>query len=85
MPVLLQMRQTAALNQLCLFPRNEGSGGKATKNHASPRVEPKLVHCIKQNSPDDPIQLAFSITDEQGIEEIITGEIRYGIDLLSDF
>lgn len=26
----------------------------------------KLVHFPKQNSPDEPLQLAFSVTDEQG-------------------
>jgi len=34
----------------------------------------KLVHFTKQNSPDEPVQLAFSVTDEQGKEEIITAE-----------
>ena len=37
----------------------------------------KLVHFTKQNSPDEPVQVAFSVTDEQGKEEIITGEIPY--------
>jgi hypothetical protein len=41
----------------------------------------KLVHFTKQNSPDEPVQLAFSVTDEQGKEEIITGEIPYTYDL----
>jgi len=41
----------------------------------------KLVHFTKQNSPDEPVQLAFSVTDEQGKEEIITGEIPYSYDL----
>jgi len=41
----------------------------------------KLVHFTKQNSPEDPVQLAFSVTDEQGKEEIITGEIPYSYDL----
>ena len=31
----------------------------------------KLVHFTKQNSPDEPLQVAFSVTDEQGKEEII--------------
>ncbi len=42
----------------------------------------KLVHFTKQNSPDDRIQLAFAVTDEQGKEEIITGEMPYATDLL---
>jgi hypothetical protein len=41
----------------------------------------KLVHFTKQNSPDEPVQLAFSVVDEQGKEEIITGEIPYTYDL----
>jgi hypothetical protein len=41
----------------------------------------KLVHFTKQNSTDEPVQVAFSVTDEQGKEEIITGEIPYTYDL----
>jgi hypothetical protein len=41
----------------------------------------KLVHFTKQNSSDEPVQLAFSVVDEQGKEEIITGEIPYSYDL----
>jgi hypothetical protein len=41
----------------------------------------KLVHFTKQNSPDEPLQLAFSVVDDQGKEEIITGEIPYSADL----
>lgn len=41
----------------------------------------KLVHFTKQNSPDEPVQLAFSVVDDQGKEEIITGEIPYSYDL----
>ena len=41
----------------------------------------KLVHATKQNSPDDPIQLAFSVVDEQGNEQLITGEIPYAFEL----
>ena len=45
----------------------------------------KLVHFTKQNSPDEPLQVAFSVTDEQGKEEIITGEVPYGYDLFRLF
>jgi len=45
----------------------------------------KLVHFTKQNSPDEPVQVAFSVIDEQGREEIITGEIPYTYDLLQVF
>jgi hypothetical protein len=41
----------------------------------------KLVHFTKQNSPEEPVQVAFSVIDEQGKEEIITGEIPYSYDL----
>jgi hypothetical protein len=41
----------------------------------------KLVHFTKQNSPDDAVQVAFAVTDDQGKEEIITGEIPYSYDL----
>src|SRR4029077_19097473 len=37
----------------------------------------KLVHFTKQNSPDEPVQLAFSVVDEQSKEDIIPGEIPY--------
>jgi hypothetical protein len=41
----------------------------------------KLVHFTKQNSSDEPVQVAFSVVDDQGKEEIITGEIPYSYDL----
>jgi len=41
----------------------------------------KLVHFTKQNSPDDPVQVAFAVTDDQGKEDIITGEVPYSYDL----
>jgi hypothetical protein len=31
--------------------------------------------------PDEPVQVAFALTDEQGKEEIITGEVPYTYDL----
>jgi hypothetical protein len=45
----------------------------------------KLVHFTKQNSVDEPVQVAFSVTDDQGREEIITGEIPYAYDLFRVF
>ena len=45
----------------------------------------KLVHFTKQNSPDEPVEVAFSVVDEQGKEEIITGEIPYSYDLFRLF
>jgi hypothetical protein len=45
----------------------------------------KLVHFTKQTSPDEPVQVAFSVTDDQGKEEIITGEVPYSYDLFHVF
>ena len=45
----------------------------------------KLVHFTKQNSSDEPVQVAFSVVDDQGKEEIITGEIPYSYDLFRIF
>jgi hypothetical protein len=45
----------------------------------------KLVHFTKQTSPDEPVQVAFSVTDDQGKEEIITGEVPYSFDLFHVF
>jgi len=45
----------------------------------------KLVHFTKQNSPYEPVQVAFAVTDDQGREEIITGEIPYSYDLFKVF
>jgi hypothetical protein len=45
----------------------------------------KLVHFTKQNSPDEPVQVAFSVIDDQGREEIVTGEIPYTYDLFKLF
>jgi hypothetical protein len=47
-----------------------------------PALNVKLVHFTKQASPDEPVQVAFAVTDDQGKEEIITGEIPYSYDLL---
>jgi hypothetical protein len=33
----------------------------------------KLAHVTKNNSPDEPVQLAFSVIDETGHEDIIPG------------
>ncbi len=41
----------------------------------------KLVHFTKQSSPDEPVQVAFAVTDDHGKEEIITGEVPYSYDL----
>jgi hypothetical protein len=45
----------------------------------------RLVHFTKQNSPDEPVQVAFSVIDDQGREEIVTGEIPYTYDLFKLF
>ena len=51
------------------------------QSHEQETLNVKLVHFTKQNSPDEPVQVAFSVIDEQGKEEIITGEIPYTYDL----
>ena len=40
-------------------------------------VNARLVHFTKQNLPDEPVQVAFAVTDDQGKEEVISGEIPY--------
>jgi hypothetical protein len=45
----------------------------------------KLIHFTKQNSPDEPVQVAFSVVDDQGKEEIITGEIRTPMTCFASF
>ncbi len=45
----------------------------------------KLVHATKQNSPEEPVQFAFAVIDEQGREEIITAEVPYTYDLFQLF
>jgi hypothetical protein len=45
----------------------------------------RLVHFTKQNSSDEPVQVAFSVIDDQGTEEIVTGEIPYTYDLFKLF
>jgi hypothetical protein len=41
----------------------------------------KFLHATKTSNPADPIQVAFSITDEQGSEQILTGEVPSANDL----
>jgi len=41
----------------------------------------RFLHATKTNNPTDPIQLAFSITDEQGNEQIVTGEVPSSFNL----
>ena len=60
----------SSLNRLTLFPTVYGI----------PIGDEK-----KQNSVDEPVQVAFSVTDDQGREEIITGEIPYAYDLFRVF
>jgi hypothetical protein len=35
----------------------------------------RFLHATKTHNPNDPIQFAFAITDEQGNEQILTGEV----------
>ena len=54
-------------------------------NQEQETLNVKLVHATKQNSPDEPVQFAFAVTDEQGIEQIITCEVPYVYDLFKLF
>jgi hypothetical protein len=56
-----------------------------SQNQEQATLNVKLVHFTKQNSPDEPVQVAFSVTDDQGKEEIITGEVPYSYDLFHLF
>jgi len=56
-----------------------------TQNQEQETLNVKLVHFTKQNSPDEPVQVAFSVIDDQGKEEIITGEISYSSELFRVF
>jgi hypothetical protein len=51
------------------------------QSQEQPTLNVKLVHFTKQNSPDEPVQVAFAVTDDQGKEEIITGEVPFTYDL----
>ena len=53
----------------------------AVQSQEQETLNVKLVHFTKQNSPDEPVQVAFSVIDDQGKEEIITGEIPYSAEL----
>jgi hypothetical protein len=55
------------------------------QSHEQETLNVKLIHFTKQNSPDEPVQVAFSVVDDQGKEEIITGEIPYSYDLFRLF
>jgi len=55
------------------------------QNQEQETLNVKLVHFTKQNSPDDPLQVAFAVIDDQGREEIITGEIPYSSELFRVF
>jgi hypothetical protein len=66
---------------------NQGRGEKSMplQSQEQETLNVKLVHFTKQNSPDEPVQVAFSVVDDQGKEEIITGEIPYSYDLFRLF
>jgi hypothetical protein len=57
----------------------------AVQSQEQETLNVKLVHFTKQSSPDEPVQVAFSVVDDQGKEEIITGEIPYSYDLFRIF
>jgi hypothetical protein len=65
--------------------RDEGENNMPMQSQEQPTLNVKLVHFTKQNSPDEPVQVAFAVTDDQGKEEIITGEVPYSYDLFRVF
>jgi hypothetical protein len=72
--------------QRCTF-KNTKDGGEymPMQSQDQATLNVKLVHFTKQNSPDEPVQVAFAVTDDQGKEEIITGEVPYSYDLFHLF
>jgi len=62
-------------------PTGTGENTMPLQTQEQETLNVKLVHFTKQNSPDEPVQVAFSVVDDQGKEEIITGEIPYSYDL----
>jgi hypothetical protein len=84
----LRLSVLCLFSRICLFQKtNErrGENHMALQAQEQETLNVKLVHFTKQNSPDEPVQVAFSVTDEQGKEEIITGEIPYSYDLFRLF
>jgi hypothetical protein len=55
------------------------------QSQEQPALNVKLVYFTKQISPDEAVQVAFAVTDDQGKEEIITGEVPYTYDLFHLF
>jgi hypothetical protein len=56
----------------------------ATQSHESLFGEnAKFLYATKTSNPTDPIQVAFAITDEQGNEQIVTGDVPNSYNLYS--
>ena len=49
------------------------------------RASQNAPDAAKLPPPDEPVQVAFSVVDDQDREEIITGEIPYSYDLFRVF
>lgn len=45
-----------------------------SQSESTPNYNVKLVHSTKQNSSEEPIQLAFAV-EENGSEQIVTAEV----------
>ena len=75
------LTRLAALLESEVNPNQGTRDTMPVQNQEQETLNVKLVHFTKQNSPDEPVQLAFSVVDEQGKEEIITGEIPFTYDL----
>jgi hypothetical protein len=69
----------------CTFKYNDEGENMPMQSQDQSTLNVKLVHFTKQNSPDEPVQVAFAVIDDQGKEEIITGEVPYSYDLFHLF
>jgi hypothetical protein len=89
---VLQKTSAITLTCACILPMVKISAQQGTREKKMPMqnqeqttLNVKLVHFTKQNSPEDPVQVAFAVTDDQGKEEIVTGEVPYSYDLFHLF
>jgi hypothetical protein len=83
--LLDSMRVSLRIVGVLKFTNGEQTMPVQSQSQEQETLNVKLVHFTKQNSPDEPVQVAFSVVDDQGKEEIITGEIPYSYDLFRIF
>jgi hypothetical protein len=83
--LLDSIRVSLRIVRVLKFKNGEQTMPVQSQSQEQETLNVKLVHFTKQNSPDEPVQVAFSVVDDQGKEEIITGEIPYSYDLFRIF